>query len=73
VLVDGARHPLDLIQAEAAHRGIRLNLLLDFGHVADYCWTAEHAFHPPGSREAKTWAADKLTAILAEHADRAAT
>lgn len=73
MLVDSARHPLDLIHAEAARRSIRLNLLLDFWHVAEYCWTAEHAFHPPGTREAETWAADKLTAILAEHADRAAT
>jgi hypothetical protein len=62
VLVDGARHQLDLIHAEAARRGIHLNVLLDFVHVAEYCWTAAHAFHPPGSREAETWAADKLTA-----------
>ncbi|MCI3245722.1 ISKra4 family transposase [Streptomyces spinosisporus] len=73
VLVDGARHQLDLIQDEAARRHIRLNVLLDFVHVAEYCWTAAHAFHPVGSREAETWAADKLTAILAGHADRAAT
>ncbi|MGW2818901.1 ISKra4 family transposase [Streptomyces sp. NPDC001415] len=73
VLVDGARHQLDLIQNEAARRGIRLNILLDFVHVAEYTWTAAHAFHPVGSREAETWAADKLTAILAGHADRAAT
>ncbi|KEF04807.1 MULTISPECIES: ISKra4-like element ISSri1 family transposase [Streptomyces] len=73
VLVDGARHQLDLIHAEAARRGIRPNVLLDFVHVAEYCWTAAHAFHPAGSREAETWAADKLTAILAGHADRAAT
>ncbi|RPF39273.1 hypothetical protein EDD92_9510 [Streptomyces sp. TLI_185] len=73
VLVDGARHQLDLIHTEAAHRGIRLNVLLDFVHVAEYCWTAAHAFDPPGSREAETWAADKLTAILAGHTERAAT
>ncbi|GGX82002.1 ISKra4 family transposase [Streptomyces fructofermentans] len=73
VLVDGARHQLDLIHAEAAQRGIHPHVLLDFVHVAEYCWTAAHAFHPPGSREAETWAADKLTAILAGHADRAAT
>ncbi|MDQ1022798.1 hypothetical protein QF035_010760 [Streptomyces umbrinus] len=73
VLVDGARHQLDLIQAEAARRGIHLNVLLDFVHVAEYCWTAAHAFHPPGSRAAETWATDKLTAILAGHAERAAT
>ncbi|MFJ7967092.1 ISKra4 family transposase [Streptomyces sp. NPDC096324] len=73
VLVDGARHQLNLIQDEASRRHIRLNTLLDFVHVAEYCWTAAHAFHPPGSREAETWAADKLTAILAGHTDRAAT
>ncbi|MEU1276390.1 ISKra4 family transposase [Streptomyces sp. NPDC005799] len=72
VLVDGARHQLDLIQDEASQRRIRLNVLLDFVHVAEYCWTAAHAFHPVGSREAETWAADKLTAILAGHAERAA-
>jgi hypothetical protein len=33
---------------------------------------AAHAFHPVGSREAETWAAEKLTAILAGHAKRAA-
>jgi hypothetical protein len=73
VLVDGARHQLDLIHAEAARHSIRPHVLLDFVHVAEYCWTAAHVFHPPGSREAETWAADKLTAILAGHADRAAT
>ncbi|WP_369383164.1 ISKra4 family transposase [Streptomyces sp. cg36] len=72
VLVDGARHQLDLIHDEAARRGTSIHILLDFVHVAEYCWTAAHAFHPPGSREAETWAADKLTAVLAGHADRAA-
>jgi hypothetical protein len=72
MLVDGARHQLDLIQAESARRSVRLHVLLDFVHVAEYCWTAAHAFHPVGSREAETWAADKLTAILAGAAERAA-
>ncbi|MCX5192285.1 ISKra4 family transposase [Streptomyces sp. NBC_00268] len=72
VLVDGARHQLDLIQNEAARRGVQIHILLDFVHVAEYCWTAAHAFHPVGSREAETWAADKLTAILAGYTDRAA-
>lgn len=73
VLVDGARHQLDLIDAEAARHGLHPHVLLDFVHVTEYCWTAAHAFHPPGSEEAETWVADKLTAILAGHADRAAT
>ncbi|MEV5607299.1 ISKra4 family transposase [Streptomyces sp. NPDC052225] len=72
VLVDGARHQLDLIQAEAARRGIQIHVLLDFVHVAEYTWAAAHAFHPVGSRQAETWAADKLTAILAGQAGRAA-
>ncbi|MFI0243178.1 ISKra4 family transposase [Streptomyces sp. NPDC016845] len=73
MLVDGARHQLDLLQSEAVRRGVHLHVLLDFVHVAEYCWTAAHAFHPAGSREAETWAADKLTAILAGDAQRAAT
>lgn len=72
VLVDGARHQLDLIQAEAARRDVSVHILLDFVHVAEYGWTAAHAFHPPGSRAAETWVADKLTSILAGNADRAA-
>ncbi|CAL9629475.1 ISKra4 family transposase ISSri1 [Streptomyces sp. enrichment culture] len=72
MLVDGARHQLDLVQAEAARCGVRLHVLLDFVHVDEYCWMAAHAFHPAGSREVETWAADKLTAILAGDAARAA-
>lgn len=72
MLVDGARNQLDLIQSEAARRGTHLHILLDFVHVAEYIWSAAHAFHPVRSREAETWAADKLTAILAGHAGRAA-
>ncbi|MET9520332.1 ISKra4 family transposase [Streptomyces sp. NPDC002994] len=72
VLVDGARHQLDLIHAEAEHRKATLHVLIDFVHVAEYVWTAAHAFHPPGSQDAETWAANHLTTILAGHADRAA-
>lgn len=59
--------------AEAARRDIRLIVLLDFVHVAECRWTAAHVFHSPGSRAAETWAADELTAILAGHAECAAT
>jgi hypothetical protein len=47
VLVDGARHQLDLITGEAARRGVTVQILLDFVHVAEYIWTAAHAFHNP--------------------------
>jgi hypothetical protein len=72
VLVDGARHQLDLIEAETARRGVSVHVLLDFVHVAEYIWAAAHAFHPPGSTQAETWAADHLTAILAGQAARTA-
>lgn len=38
VLVDGARHQLDLITTEAARRGVTVHVLLDFVHVAEYVW-----------------------------------
>jgi hypothetical protein len=47
-------------------------VLLDFVHVAEYVWTAAHAFHKPGTTEAEVWAADRLTAILSGDAARAA-
>ncbi|MGW2254763.1 ISKra4 family transposase [Kitasatospora sp. NPDC001660] len=72
VLVDGARHQLDLITGETARRGVTVHVLLDFVHVAEYVWAAAHAFHKPGTAEAEAWAADHLTAILAGHAARTA-
>ncbi|KPI11685.1 hypothetical protein OK006_11148 [Actinobacteria bacterium OK006] len=72
VLVDGARHQLDLITAESIRRGVTLHVLLDFVHVAEYVWAAAHTFHKPGTTEAKEWATDHLTAILTGHAARTA-
>ncbi|MFE5587332.1 ISKra4 family transposase [Kitasatospora sp. NPDC056531] len=72
VLVDGARHQLDLITAETTRRGVTVHILLDFVHVAEYVWAAAHAFHKPGTAEAEAWATDHLTAILAGHAARTA-
>ncbi|WP_443074387.1 hypothetical protein [Streptomyces sp. NBC_01462] len=36
VLVDGARHQLDLIQAEARRRHVKIDILIDLVHVAEY-------------------------------------
>lgn len=72
VLVDGARHQLDLIHTEAARRGIRVHVLLDIVHVSEYLWAAAHAFHPPGTSEAEAWVAGHLTTILHGQAARAA-
>jgi hypothetical protein len=72
VLVDGARHQLDLIEAETSRRGVTVHVLLDFVHVAEYVWACAHAFYKPGTTEAEAWAADRLTAILSGDAARAA-
>lgn len=73
VLVDGARHQLDCIHAEAARRHVTVHILLDIVHVTEYPWTAAHAFHPPGTTDAETWVAAHLTTILHGQAARAAT
>jgi hypothetical protein len=72
VLVDGARHQLDLIQAEAARRRVTVHILLDIVHVSEYLWAAAHAFHPPGTADAEAWVAGHLITILHGQAARAA-
>ncbi|MFD5126908.1 ISKra4 family transposase [Streptomyces olindensis] len=72
VLVDGARHQLDLIHAEAGRRRIRVHVLLDIVHVSEYLWTAAHAFHPPGTADADAWVANHLITILHGQAVRVA-
>ncbi|WP_326674291.1 ISKra4 family transposase [Streptomyces sp. NBC_01257] len=72
VLVDGARHQLDLIESESARRGIEVTVLLDIVHVSEYVWAAAHAFHAVGTPEAEAWVAGHLTTILHGQAARAA-
>jgi hypothetical protein len=73
VLVDGARHQLELIQTEADQRHIEVHVLLDFVHVAEYVWGAAHCFHKAGTPETEAWVAGHLTTILHGQAARAAT
>jgi hypothetical protein len=73
VLVDGARHQLELIQTEADRREAKVHILLDFVHVAEYVWGAAHCFHKPGVPETEAWVAGHLTTILHGQAARVAT
>lgn len=73
VLVDGARHQLELIQAEADRLHITVHVLLDFVHMAEYIWAAAHRFHKPGTPDAEAWVAGHLTAVLHGQTDRAST
>lgn len=72
VLVDGARHQLDLIQAEAARRNITVHILIDIIHVLEYLWDAAHCLHPAGDRTAEAWVAGHARTILAGGSEQAA-
>src|SRR6266568_2240300 len=64
ILVDGARHQLDLVAAEAARRGVRVHILIDLIHVLEYLWRACWCFHADGDAQAEVWVATHATSIL---------
>jgi hypothetical protein len=59
ILVDGARHQLDLVKAEAARRGVRVHILVDLIHVMEYLWKACWCFHADGDPPAEAWVATR--------------
>ncbi|WP_374106736.1 ISKra4 family transposase [Kitasatospora aureofaciens] len=72
VLVDGARHQLDLIRAEAARRNVTVHIVIDIIHVLEYLWGAAHCLHPAGDRTAEAWVAGHARTILAGGSEQAA-
>ncbi|MGW3660887.1 ISKra4 family transposase [Streptomyces sp. NPDC005151] len=72
VLVDGARHQLDLIQAEAARRNVTVHIVIDIIHVLEYLWGAAHCLHPAGDRTAEAWVAVHARTILTGGSEQAA-
>ncbi|WP_151775821.1 ISKra4 family transposase [Streptomyces abyssomicinicus] len=72
VLVDGATHQLDLIQAEAARRKVTVHIVLDIVHVIEKLWAAARCFHTATDPEAETWVGHKAARILAGDAAGAA-
>jgi hypothetical protein len=64
VLVDGARHQLDLIQAEAARRDIRIHIVLDIVHVLEKLWSAARCFYAPTDPDAEDWVAAHAARLL---------
>jgi hypothetical protein len=71
VLVDGARHQIDLVQAEADRRGVKVDILIDLVHVSEYVWAAGHCLHKPGTPQIEAWVAGHLTTILHGQCERA--
>jgi hypothetical protein len=69
VLVDGARHQLELIRAEAARRKVPIHILVDFIHVLEYLWRAAWCFHDDGDPAAEPWVAAHALKLLAGQVD----
>jgi hypothetical protein len=64
VVVDGNRDQLKLIEQEAAQRGVRVTIILDFIHVLQYLWSASTAFHAEQSTEREEWVLIRLAEVL---------
>ena len=65
VLVDGARHQIDLIKAEADKRGADIHIIIDLIHVLEYLWRAAWCLHDNGDASAETWVARHARTLLA--------
>jgi hypothetical protein len=71
-LVDGNNHQLDLIQAEARARQLRVPIVVDFIHVLEYVWKAAWCFFREGDPKAEQWVRKQALAILDGQAGRVA-
>jgi hypothetical protein len=65
VLVDGDRHQIELIEAEAARRKAEVHLVLDLVHVLERLWAAAWCFHARDDPAAEDWVAVQALAVLA--------
>jgi hypothetical protein len=64
VLVDGNRHQIDCVTAEAARRGVTVTIVIDFIHVLEYIWKAAWSLFDHGDGDAETWVAKQSRKIL---------
>ena len=63
-LVDGARHQIDRIEAEAKVAKVEVTVVVDFVHVLEYIWKAAWSFFEVGDPSAEAWVKDKATEVL---------
>jgi hypothetical protein len=64
MLVDGHKDQLKHIRANIKHFGVEVMLILYFIHVLEYLWKAAYGFHPPGSKQAEAWVAERALQSL---------
>ncbi len=63
-LVDGNRHQIDRIQAEAEQRKVKVAIVVDLIHVLEYLWGAAWCFFAEGDAAAEDWVRDRALAVL---------
>jgi hypothetical protein len=63
-LVDGNRHQIDRVTAEAETRGVQVSIICDWVHVLEYLWSAAWSFHTEGDPAAEDWVQAKALDIL---------
>ena len=63
-LVDGAKHQIERIKAEAKARNVTVAIVCDFVHVMEYLWSAAWSFFSEGDPAAEEWVADKALGVL---------
>ena len=63
-LVDGDIHQIGLFQAQAAARGMKVIILVDFIHVLEYLWKAGWCFHAPRDPAIEDWVRAQALDIL---------
>jgi hypothetical protein len=63
-LVDGNKKQLAILKALARTDTVRLTIVVDIMHVAEYIWDASLAFHGEASKEREEWVSERLLSVL---------
>ena len=63
-LVDGNKQQITAIEAQAAERGLKVPVLIDYIHVSGYIGKAAAALHPADPQAAGQWADGQLLRVL---------
>jgi hypothetical protein len=70
-LVDGNKHQIERIEAEAQRRAVKVSIVVDFIHVLEYLWQAARCFFEDDA-QTEAWVLDKALEILDGHASQVA-
>jgi len=71
-LVDGNQTQLRILKEQARKHGVKLKIVLDIIHVAEYLWKAAHVFNAEATPELEEWVSKRLLEILRGRASRVA-